>query len=322
MAHLFDSAFIDVSVPVLRRIKGPLPFNVFLKRASDTYTKIFPKDEPIDLQRLLTYQQSKGIEDLFVQKEDYRQYLFYVEQVATDFLANSKEVLPEELTLIVKEMADLTMIETIIELHVDPASVEHASQTVRGCIELLGKEPKSLVKILKMMGKHPYLMKHSIATSIFALLLTRSERLESKKTLLSIGLGALFHDFGITQLPFDPEDKTELSPQEWKEIKEHPALGKRLLDPINAITTEIKTIVLQHHEQPNGAGYPNGLHDKEIYYPAKIVAIAESFSALVSKRPFREAFLPHKAIEIMFEDRGKFDDKILKQFSKFFFKTK
>lgn len=84
----------------------------------------------------------------------------------------------------------------------------------------------------------------------------------------------------------------------------------------------MRSIVIQHHEQPNGQGYPNGLHDKQIYHLAKIVSIGDCFSALISKRPYRDAFTPIQAIAIMNEDRGKFDLKLLDLFSKIFVETK
>lgn len=124
-------------------------------------------------------------------------------------------------------------------------------------------------------------------------------------------------------MTFNAEEKDELLPAERKEIHQHPELGKRVLDSVKSINQEVRTIVIQHHEQPNGRGYPNALHEKQIYYLSKIVAIADSFSALLSVRPYREeAFTPIKAIEIMNEDRGKFDLHLLEQFSKIFIQVK
>jgi HD-GYP domain-containing protein (c-di-GMP phosphodiesterase class II) len=147
------------------------------------------------------------------------------------------------------------------------------------------------------------------------------EKLESEKTMLSIGLGALLHDIGMSMLTFDPEEQIDLSASERKEIRQHPEFGKRALDAVKTVSPEVRSIVLQHHEQPNGQGYPNALHDKQIYYLAKIVSIADCFSALISKRPYRDAFTPVQAVSVMNEDRGKFDQRLLDQFSKIFIQT-
>ena len=323
MTEVFNQGFVEVSVPVLRRISGAIPFDVYIKRAEKKYTKLFPQGESVDLKRLDEYETQKGIKDFYVKKEDYRQYLFYVEKIANSMFQESQKASTREQIDIVKEMINLTMIEIVVNLNVDTQSVLIASRTVQACLNVILKSPKFFVKIFKMLSRHPYSMKHSVLTSFFSVMLGRSESLESEKSLEILGLGAMLHDIGMGQLEFDAEEKEELNPKEWKEVKEHPEIGARLMDSVKGINPQVRTIIMQHHEQPNGMGYPNKLREKEIYYLSKIVSIADSFAALISPRPFREeAFQPVKAIEIMTQDRGKFDFKLLEKFSKQFINTK
>ncbi|MGE0615297.1 MAG: HD-GYP domain-containing protein [Bacteriovoracia bacterium] len=318
---LNDAQFIEISPPIFRKIAGQLPFDIYLRRAEGTYTKIFPKGERVDVDRLLNYEGK--IDAFYVTQPDYRQYLLYVERMATEFCTKPKSSSPDEILAIVKELTTHTMLEISIKMQVDSLSLAHASQVVRGCIEALYRDPQTLVKVFVQMSKHPYVIRHSITSAIFALLLAKAGKLESEKTLANVGMGALLHDLGMSRLSFDAEDKDDLSAQDWKDLKEHPQIGSRLLDAVKGVSTEVRTIVMQHHEQPNGLGYPNGIRDKEIFLLAKIVAIADSFSALTSKRPFRtEPCTPTKALEIMSEDRGKFDPQLLKAFTKIFVKIK
>lgn len=319
----FDTDFIDISISVLGKVKGPLPFDVYIRRAANAYTKLFKKGDAVDMDRFRTYEEEKKVRDLFVNIEDYRQYLLYVEQVASDVIADSSTTPPEEVLHVVKEMVSLTMFEMIVNMNIDQQSVGHAAQTIKGCLGVLAQDPKSLVKLFQLMTTHPYVVRHSVSTSLMAILLGKALGLEAQKTLNVIGLGAFLHDIGMSRLPFEPEEKEELTPEEWKMVKEHPQLGKRLLDAVRSVPPEVRMIVMQHHEQPNGAGYPDALHDKEIYYLAKIVAIADSFAALVSKRPFREeAFSATQAIALMKEERGKFDQKMLDTFATIFVPVK
>ncbi len=324
MANLFDSEFISVSTTILQKIQGPLPFNVAVRRHENAYTVVFDKNEPIDLPRLQRYEDSKGLQSVFVHKDEYRQYLLYVEQVANKMFGHhhASDVNVEESVYVIKEMTNLTMLEIAVQNHVDQKSVSYAATTIKGCLDLLAGDPKSLFKIFKLLSAHPYLIKHAISTAIFALIIAKTEKLESEKTLITIGLGSILHDIGMSMLTFDTENQIDLNASERKEVKQHPQLGKQVLDTVKSVTPEIRSIVLQHHEQPNGQGYPNGLHDKQIYYLAKIVSIADCFSALISKRPYRDAFSPVHALAIMNEDRGKFDQKMLDQFSKIFIETK
>lgn len=323
MATIFDSEFISVSTAVLQRISGPLPFNVSVRRAENAYTVVFDRNEPIDMARLKRYEDSKGLQSVFVHKDEYKEYLLYVEQVANKMFGHRHdEIELEESVHVIREMTNLTMLEIAVQNHVDQKSIGNAATTIRGCLDLLAEDPKSLFKIFKLLNSHPYMMKHAISTAIFALILAKRDKLESEKTLISIGLGAILHDIGMSMLTFDPENQIDISASERKEIKQHTELGKRVLDTVKSVTPEVRSIVLQHHEQPNGQGYPNGLHDKQIYYLAKIVTVADCFSALISKRPYRDAFTPVQAIAVMNEDRGKFDLKLLDLFSKIFVEVK
>ncbi|MDR3608338.1 MAG: HD domain-containing phosphohydrolase [Oligoflexia bacterium] len=322
MATIFDSEFVAVTTEVIRRIAGPLPFSIFIRRGENTYTKLFPKGEEVEAVRFASYETGKGVEDFFVHQDDYRQYLLYVEQVA-HALFQQKSAAGEQVVAVIKEMTNLTMLDLVVKKHVDGKSIGYAMTTIKGCIDVLANDPKSLFRVFRLLSRHPYLIKHALMTSVFALLLAKAENLESEKTLTTLGLGALLHDIGMSMMTFDPEERAELAGEERREIQTHPELAKRMLDSVKSVNPEVRMIVLQHHEQPNGRGYPNGLHDKQIYYLAKIVAIADCFSALLCVRPFRdEAFTPVKAIEVMVEDRGKFDLSLLDKFSKIFVTTK
>src|SRR5208337_397673 len=73
-------------------------------------------------------------------------------------------------------------------------------------------------------------------------------------------------------------------------------------------------IILYHHERWDGEGYPSGLRGEDIPLSARVVAIADVYDALTSKRPYKEAFDHDKSVEIMKQDEGKYDPVMLKLF--------
>lgn len=319
MGIKFGKAYMEISIPVIKRIAGPLPFDIYIKRTERAFTKLFKKGDIADQERLDHYWTQKNVDSLYVKNDNYRNYLDIVKDVAETFI-DDKEISSAELLSVSKEMIDVTMVEVFVDLNVDQDSLSHASTAVKGCVTSLEKDPKSMITLFKHITSHPYLMKHSITTSILSIILAKMEEMTSKKTLNFIGMGGLLHDIGLSHLSFDAEEKDQihLSPSEWKELKEHPQIGKRMLDGLKAVPNEVIMIVLHHHEQPNGRGYPNGLYDKSIFFPAKIIAIADSFSNLITKRSYRDAFPPKKALEIMKLDHGKYDANLLKLFSTLF----
>ena len=97
----------------------------------------------------------------------------------------------------------------------------------------------------------------------------------------------LLHDIGKLRLPTELLEKaSDLSPAEFVQIQEHVEAGVRILAPIPEYAS-VTPIVAQHHERLNGTGYPRGLVGDEIVLGARILAVADSFDALSSDRPYR-----------------------------------
>lgn len=102
-------------------------------------------------------------------------------------------------------------------------------------------------------------------------------------------IGGLFHDIGKIGISDDILLKTsKLTDLEYDEIKRHPSIGAHILENLKSFENIIP-IVLHHHERYDGKGYPYNLVGKNIPYMARIVAIADSFDAMTSKRCYRNS---------------------------------
>ena len=109
-----------------------------------------------------------------------------------------------------------------------------------------------------------------------------------------------------------------LTPEEFEEMKKHAALGGEMVhnilgnlddEPFLCTAAEIAT---SHHERWDGGGYPNGLAGEDIPLPARMMAVADVFDALVSERCYKKAMPPDQAFRIMEEERGRqFDPAIV-----------
>jgi HD-GYP domain-containing protein (c-di-GMP phosphodiesterase class II) len=114
----------------------------------------------------------------------------------------------------------------------------------------------------------------------------------------------LLHDIGKIGAPVEIIDKAgALTDEEFQILSEHPGIGERILEPLEAYA-EVTPMVKQHHEWFNGRGYPDGLSGEEIDIGARIMAVADVYDALTSKRPYRDALDPDRAIEIIKEKSG------------------
>jgi putative nucleotidyltransferase with HDIG domain len=128
-------------------------------------------------------------------------------------------------------------------------------------------------------------------------------------------ISGLLHDIGKLMVPEDILKKPgKLTDDEFQLIKLHPIMGYDLVKNED-IDPRIKEVILKHHERCDGTGYPSMLTGENISEFAKIVAIADIYDAMTSKRIYRDAFCPFEVIRL-FEDEGfqKYDAKILLNF--------
>jgi len=137
----------------------------------------------------------------------------------------------------------------------------------------------------------------------------------SPKKLDDLHRAALLHDIGKVGVPAAILDKPgPLDDEEYGIIKKHPSIGARILEPI-ASYKEIIPMVLQHHERYDGKGYPGGLSGDEIDIGAKILAVADTFDAVKSDRPYRKGWALERAIDLITEEAGRqFDPDVVDAF--------
>jgi len=135
------------------------------------------------------------------------------------------------------------------------------------------------------------------------------------------GLGTLIHDIGLMRTPRAIlEKKGKLNEDEMTRIKRHPVDGFRMLQVFGYVRWEVLQMVLQHHENGDGSGYPDGLKIAAIKPWARILRILDSYEAMTADRPWRPAMEPKEALWSMRKDWDEcrvFDQNFLKAFVKF-----
>lgn len=115
---------------------------------------------------------------------------------------------------------------------------------------------------------------------------------------------ALLHDIGKISVPEEVLNKNgKLTDEEFRIIKSHPALGGEALREIS-IMPELAVGAESHHERPDGKGYPKGLKGEEIPRVGQIIAVADTFDAMYSDRPYRKRMNFDKVVSIMKEASG------------------
>ena len=143
----------------------------------------------------------------------------------------------------------------------------------------------------------------------------------SREYAINITKSSKLHDIGKVGVPDRILLKPDrLTPEEFDIIKQHSVLGAQILDDaINDLGDDsspflftAREIAVAHHEKWNGTGYPDGLRKEEIPVSARIMAIADVYDALISRRPYKEPFSHEEALNIILDSAGThFDPNII-----------
>jgi HD-GYP domain-containing protein (c-di-GMP phosphodiesterase class II) len=126
----------------------------------------------------------------------------------------------------------------------------------------------------------------------------------SASELRILARAGLMHDIGKLGIPEAVLEKhSPLDESEWILMRTHPEMGLTLLDRAGQSSREVLA-VLYHHERLDGSGYPYGLKAESIPIEARIVAVADTYDALTSDRPYRKACSPWEARRVLVEEAG------------------
>lgn len=194
------------------------------------------------------------------------------------------------------------------------------TEKVRESVEEVAKEIKlgvgKTINLLDLKGHDTYSYIHAVNVSILSSFMATKLGMSIDK-VCAVGVGGLLIDIGKIKIPVSILNKKDpLSPFELDTIKRHPVIGYQILKDTKDIDEISKRIVLMHHEQVDGKGYPLGVDGSKIDIYTKIVSICDSFDAMTTERPYRPALPVRVAIEEILKTAGtKYDEEISLKFS-------
>jgi HD-GYP domain-containing protein (c-di-GMP phosphodiesterase class II) len=132
------------------------------------------------------------------------------------------------------------------------------------------------------------------------------------KEVERIKAAALLHDIGKVAIPDDILHKpAKLNDEEWKLMREHPAIGERILRAVTGMGG-VARIVRHEHESFDGSGYPDGLAGNDIPIGSRIILACDAYHAMTSDRPYRDAMAHKDAVDELLDNAGKqFDPEVV-----------
>ncbi len=189
------------------------------------------------------------------------------------------------------------------------AAIRQGQQNLhRAYVEFVG----SLANALD--ARDPYTAGHSRRVSEYACAIARAIELPADE-MEQLRIGSLLHDIGKIGIADQVLQKPgRLTPEEFAAIREHPSIGRRILEGVRGFQPYLATVEL-HHENWDGSGYPGGLAQEATPLEARIVHVADAYDAMTSDRPYRRGMSHEQALKVLQENAGtQFDPAIVSIF--------
>lgn len=196
-----------------------------------------------------------------------------------------------------------------------PYIAQPYKQMMNMIIDDLSTNKDAMIMLMDMSSVDHYLFQHSLNVCVYTILLGMSNGY-SKEELATLGMGALLHDIGKTQIAINVLKKPgSLTNEEFITMKQHARIGYELLKDEPNLPLLVAHCAFQHHERIDGSGYPRGIKGNEIHDYAKWIGLVDSYDAMTTNRIYRAPMLPHDAIERLYAGTGTlYEQKMLQLF--------
>ena len=195
---------------------------------------------------------------------------------------------------------------------------EQVCEAAAGLAQLMTLDCDLLATIVGMQRgcDGEYLFDHAVDCAMISMTIATQMGLSMGDTV-EVGVGALLQNVGMLKVSESIRmAPRKLTPAELAEVRRYPIHTLGLLDKLHGIPQVARFIGYQVHEREDGSGYPRGRSGSTIHPYAKIVAVADAYTAMTRARPYRRAWAPHRAVrQLLLDGRaGKLDRAVLRAF--------
>jgi HD-GYP domain-containing protein (c-di-GMP phosphodiesterase class II) len=192
---------------------------------------------------------------------------------------------------------------------------EQVNEVVDHMVDSMIDNPDALLWVAQLREEHLQTYQHGVRVALYMIAMGR--QLGFPRELLgNLGMIGMLADVGKIKLPRALLEKPGmLNPAEYGIIKEHVRLGLEALAQGGSFPAEVALGIAQHHERLDGSGYPKGMKGNEISIYGRMAAIADSFSALITPRPYANPLAPQDALMSLYQWAGSsFHGPLVEQF--------
>ncbi len=194
-------------------------------------------------------------------------------------------------------------------------SADAVEQAVRPIVASILRSPDAFFWVEGLREHDSYSYRHAVGCSALAAAFGRHLGF-AEETIISLAAGGLLMDVGKTQLPESLLQRPgPLTGPEIAVVRSHVEHGLRILQSSDISDSDVADVLRTHHERCDGSGYPHGLVGNVIPLAGRMMAIIDTYDAMISVRPYRAAVSRHQALRQIYASRGKdFQTELVEQF--------
>jgi HD-GYP domain-containing protein (c-di-GMP phosphodiesterase class II) len=251
-----------------------------------------------------------GVADLYIKLEEMDEYLRYLDFYRLHLDRLPSKEMHEQATAFYHSAS--SAIAWLFENGADnPGAITQVKMIAETTLsEVIGSE-KSIKALMKVCSHDYYTYTHSLDVAIYAIGIGMSLGLEDA-TVRRLSFSALMHDIGKCRLSLKILNKKgTLSREEFEAMKSHPEFGYEIMVQNGEDDPDILAGIRYHHERYYGGGYPANLQGETIPLFARIVAVADVFNALTTRRSYKPALSTFDAFTLMKQSMGDHLDPVI-----------
>ncbi len=223
----------------------------------------------------------------------------YFQRHAAPLLDDPELPLPRK-QLLVMELSALNLCEAFAS-DLSPRELRRAVKTTGWLLQRVTNDEGLLGNLSQLLRSDYCAYTHSVNVGLVAMAFGRYLNLTTSR-VESLGMAGMLHDLGRAKLPEGLCGKPgPLSEAEWALVRSHPLRGYQMLTTIPSVSLEVLKMVLHHHENADGSGYPQGLTVERTPLGARILRVVDAYDAMTSPRPHRPAMSAREAAACILE---------------------
>jgi len=250
------------------------------------------------------------VEYLYFKMDDEDKYFAYIENNLEGIIDDNNVPITNKATIAYDTSAYLAR--QMLSAPESEDLAKRASSLISTIITFTSRSDASYKDIVGILPQDYYTHTHSANVATYSLALGRELGLTVNTGLWELTMGALLHDVGKARVPGEILNKTSpLNSLEIAIIKKHVEWGLEIVKKTSAVPYRSYPAIAQHHERLDGSGYPAGITNMHLF--GKIVAVADSFDAITTNRPYEKAKPSFTAVSILKSCQKQYDQNVVKK---------